>query len=453
MDVAVASSSIGLGLIEGVTDVVRNVTGSLSLDVNVIGTSRDPHFAGTVSIENAAFVVASSGSSYKNGRAALRLGSDQLTVESLHLEDNRGRPLDVRGSLGTHEMRVGDLEIDVTAKGFEVLRNEFGTMDVDAQLRLRGKAERPELQGTLSVASGELNVDEILDRTLFRPYATTAALPLDVDVVAALNPWDRLSLRIELHVPGTLRMTGDELQVTAGTPLGLGSINLRAIGDLYLYKDPGDQMYVTGSLDSVTGTYAFQGRRFDINSASSINFHGDLNPELYVTVERLISGVATQVSIVGPLNAPELQLSSTPALEPSDVLSLIVFGTSTTQLSGSQQYDLAIRAGAIAAGFLATPLMGALERSLGLDIVEIEPPQNAGAGARVTIGDELAPGLVARFSRQFGPDEYDEATLEYYLSQILRIRATFSDAAALNARSPFRRTERAGIDLILFFSF
>ena len=71
----------------------------------------------------------------------------------------------------------------------------------------------------------------------------------------------------------------------------------------------------------------------------------------------------------------------------------------------------------------------------------------------MTIGDELAPGLVARFSRQFGRDEYDEATLEYALSRILRIRGTFSDAGTLTTRSPFRRVERAGIDLIMFFSF
>ena len=73
------------------------------------------------------------------------------------------------------------------------------------------------------------------------------------------------------------------------------------------------------------------------------------------------------------------------------------------------------------------------------------------AGARVTIGNEIAPGLVARFSRQFGDNEYDEATIEYYLSRILRIRATFSDAGV--TRSPFRRVERAGVDLLLFFSF
>ncbi len=453
MDLAVKSSPIALGLLEGVTDVVRNVTGSMLLDFNVIGTSRDPHFAGRIDIQNAAFLVSASGAPYKNGRAALQLGSDRLAVEAFHIEDTHGHPLELTGSLGTHELSVADLEINVNSKGFEVLRNEFGTIELDTRLELRGVAESPRVEGRLTVTAGELKVDEILDRALFRPYSTQAVSAPTLDAIAVLNPWDRLGLNLELSIPGTLRMTGDEVQIRSGTPLGLGSFNLRAIGDLYLYKDPNDVMYVTGSLDSVSGTYAFQGRRFDIDPASSINFVGDRNPELYVTVEREISGVLTRVSILGSLQEPELQLASTPPLEPSDVLSLIVFGTSSNSLSGTQQQQLAIRAGALAAGFLTTPLVGAIERTLGLDILEIEAPSDSRSGPRVTVGDEIAPGLVARFSRQFGIDEYDEATIEYYLSRILRLRGTFSDAATLNSRSPFRRSERAGVDLILFFSF
>ena len=41
-------------------------------------------------------------------------------------------------------------------------------------------------------------------------------------------------------------MTGDNVQVQPGTPLGLGSFNLRVLGDIYLYKDPGAPLYVTG---------------------------------------------------------------------------------------------------------------------------------------------------------------------------------------------------------------
>src|SRR5205823_11265182 len=109
-------------------------------------------------------------------------------------------------------------------------------------------------------------------------------------------------------------------------------------------------------------------------------------------------------------------------------------------------------AGTLAAGFIATPLVSAIQRSLGLETLGVEPAGNTGTGPKVTIGEEIAPGLVARFSRQFGQEPYDEATVEYYLSRLFRIRATFTDAGTLIV-SPFRRTERAGIDLLFFFSF
>lgn len=454
IDLKVESSAINLGLIEGVTNVVRDVAGQAQINVRATGTLRNPQLAGHIDIAGAGFVATASGTRYKNARAVLQFSPDRILVETLHVEDLDGHPLDVSGSLATRALRVSDLTVNVRARSFEVLRNEFGWLDMDANLALRGQFESPRLSGRLTVTGGQLEVDSILDRALFRPYSTRPTMPeTEADAIAALNPWERLGLDIELDVPGTLRMVGDNVQVAAGTPLGLGNINLRAIGDLYLYKDPAQPMYVTGSLDSVTGTYAFQGRRFELNPSSSINFRGDINPELYVTVRREISSVETRVTISGPLSEPELQLSSTPPLEASDILSLIVFNTSMNQLSASQQRDLAVRAGTIAAGFVAAPLLTAIEESLGLETLEIEPGADISGGTRVTIGNEIAPGLVARFSRQFGPSEYDEATIEYYLSRIFRIRATFSDATSLAARSPFRRVERAGIDVLLFFSF
>ena len=153
------------------------------------------------------------------------------------------------------------------------------------------------------------------------------------------------------------------------------------------------------------------------------------------------------------MQQPELHLASTPPLDTSDILSLIVFGTSANELTSVQQQELAVRAGTLAAGFLATPLISALESELGLEVLELETSGELDAGPRLTIGEEIAPGLVARFSRQFGQEPYDEATIEYYLSRLFRLRATFSDAQSLNSRSPFRRVERAGIDFLFFFSF
>ncbi|HEV3138957.1 MAG TPA: translocation/assembly module TamB domain-containing protein, partial [Vicinamibacterales bacterium] len=454
IDVAIKSSRIDFGLVEGVTDVLRNVSGDVQLDVRAVGTARDPHFTGSIALANAGFLIAATGSRYKNARANLTLASDRITVNALHLDDNGGHALDVSGSLGTHELRVGDLRVDATANKFEILRNDFGRIEVDAALQLRGQFESPRLAGDLTISGHELKVDEILQRVLFQPYAEEPTTMTEVDAVAALNPWDRLGLDVSLHVPLTLRLTGKNVQISQDTPIGLGDINLRVGGDLYLYKDPAQPLSVTGSLDRLSGTYLFQGRRFDVEEGhSSINFHGDTDPELWITVSRLISGVNTSVTVSGQLHQPELRLASTPPLDSSDILSLIVFNTSTNQLSAAQQQELVVRAGAIAAGFLAGPLLSAIQSEIGIETLEVEPGGDLGLGPKVTVGEEIAPGLVARFSRQFGSEPYDEATFEYYLSRILRLRATFSDAQSLEARSPFRRIERAGIDLLFFFSF
>ena len=454
LDLAIASSPIELGLIEGLTDLIDGVSGQMTIDMKAVGTSRDPHFSGTLDLTGTAFRVTASGSRYKNARAAIRFASDRIMVDALHIEDSHGDPLDVQGSLATHELQVGDLEIDAVARHFELVRNEYGSVEADAQLRLRGRFEQPRLGGTVTISSGDLNVDRILERALFQPYSTEPVSIADVDAVAALNPWERMGLDVELRVPNTLKLSGDNVQIATGTPIGLGDINLRVAGDLYVYKDPGNPAYVTGSFDSISGSYGFQGRSFDVDPTSSINFRGDLNPEIYVTVKRVISGVETRVTIAGPLQSPELRLASTPPLDATDILSLIVFNTSANQLTAGQQEELAVRAGALAAGFLATPLLSAVQSRLGLDILQIETSTTgASTGARITIGDEIAPGLVARFSRQFGADPYDEVIVEYYLSRILRLRATFSDAQTLNTRAPFQRRERAGIDLLFFFSF
>src|SRR5581483_8724190 len=276
------------------------------------------------------------------------------------------------------------------------------------------------------------------------PYATEQTEFGPADAVSALNPWDRLALDFQLHVGDTLRLTGSNVQVSPETPVGIGDINLRVGGDLSFYKGSGGPLWVSGSLDEVSGTYAFQGRRFTVDeSASSINFRGDLNPEVYVAVTRDIAGVEARVSIAGPMKHPELQLSSVPPLDATDILSLIVFNTTPNQLSTAQQQELVVRAGTLAAGFVATPIVSAIQQEIGLQILDIEPSTDLyNAGPRVTVGQEVLPGLVAQFSRQFGQEPYDEATLEYYLSRILRLRATFSDAQSLVMFSPFRRVER-----------
>src|SRR5678815_265044 len=65
LDVVIQSSPINLGLIEGLTDVVRGVTGEIRLDVRAVGMSNDPHLAGAVAVNGGSFTVVPTGVTYK----------------------------------------------------------------------------------------------------------------------------------------------------------------------------------------------------------------------------------------------------------------------------------------------------------------------------------------------------------------------------------------------------
>jgi autotransporter translocation and assembly factor TamB len=317
---------------------------------------------------------------------------------------------------------------------------------------VRGTVDRPILSGEISVHDGSLKVDEIMDYVFAKPYAMKTEAGPTLDVLAALSPWDRLGLDVHLHIPNTFRLTGGDVQVSPGMSIGLGDINLRAGGDVSLRKAAGEPVAPYGSLDSINGTVTFQSREFRVAPNSMIVFRGELSPEVNVTVDRLISGVLVHVTISGPLSRPELALASTPPLDSSNVLALVVFGVPVNQLGVGQQQELALRAGTLAAGFLATPLVSAVQRSLGLETLRIEPSGTVGGGPRLTIAEQLAPGLTAELTREFGTQPFEEVTIEYYLSRVLRIRVRFSNAGA--AIPPqFYWMERAGIDLVFFFAF
>ena len=202
--------------------------------------------------------------------------------------------------------------------------------------------------------------------------------------MAALNPWDRLGLDVVAarpgHPPDDRRRT---CRSRPGTPIGLGDINLRVGGDLYLYKDPAEPLSSPDRSTQISGTYAFQGRRFDIDrSAARSTSSAISNPEIYVTVTRVISGVETRVTIIGPLQragaAPGEHAAARRVRHPVADRVQHVDRTAVGRAAAGAR----VRAGTLAAGFLAAPLLRRIESELGLDIFEIEPAASSGPDRR-----------------------------------------------------------------------
>ena len=182
-----------------------------------------------------------------------------------------------------------------------------------------------------------------------------------------------------------------------------------------------------------------------------------MNPLIDVTARRVIpnTGVEARVQVKGTLEKPELDLTSTPPLEESDILSLVIFNRPVNELGSGERTALAATAGGIATGFIAAPLGESIGRALDVDLFEITTTTETGElGAGVTIGQQIGDRAFFKLHQEFGERNLSEFVIEYQIASFLRFQGSAAPESSGSAnRIQERRIERAGMDLIFFFSY
>src|SRR5262249_27588659 len=142
----------------------------------------------------------------------------------------------------------------------------------------------------LGITTGELKLDEILAQLGDSAYATQetqfVTQPVRQGSAPKPSPFDALYAFVHFTVPNDLVVKASELRAP-GAPIGLGALNITLGGDLTLHKAPYDQPRLYGIVNTVRGTYDFQGRRFTILRDGTVRFEGldDLDPALDLKTE------------------------------------------------------------------------------------------------------------------------------------------------------------------------
>nr|MBA3298219.1 translocation/assembly module TamB domain-containing protein [Acidobacteriota bacterium] len=173
MDLHITSTALNLGVVQGFTDFVTNVTGTLQADVRVTGSGADPHVVGFIDIRNGGFGVPLAGGTYTGLNTRINLTPDLMRLQEFQIVDEHGRALNIAGELAVHEKQLGAVNITVTSDNFEVIDNELGDVGVGASLQVTGELRRPKIVGDLRLATGRLEVDRLM-QLFYDPYATEA---------------------------------------------------------------------------------------------------------------------------------------------------------------------------------------------------------------------------------------------------------------------------------------
>ena len=460
INLQVATSQIDLGIIQGFTSYVTNVTGALQANITVTGSAADPHMNGGIDIKGGALTIPDLGTAYTGIATRVDLTPDAVSISEMRIVDEHQHVLTVGGTLAVHERAVGAVDIKIQSEDFEVIDNKVADLKLDTDVHVTGEVRSPKIVGNVEIENGTVDVGELLAQTASDPYATEATqIETPEQTVPAAPPapsmFNRVDLNVSLSIPSNLVIKGSDLQ-PANAPISIGSMNVTVGGLVSVRKPAGsNDPRILGEVNTVRGNYQFQGRRFELMRDGRIRFQGadELNPILDLRARRIISGVETFVRVQGTMREPELSFSSNPPLDEADILSLIVFNQPVNELGEGQQVSLAERAGALAGGYLASGLAKSIGNALELDEFEISAQGENGAGPSLTVGEQVGEKLFFRVRQGFGNAQLTEFILEYQIADYLRLQGSTTQAPGGNQRAMFRRVERGGIDLIFFFSY
>jgi autotransporter translocation and assembly factor TamB len=469
IDLSIDSTPIDAGLVQGFTTSLTNVTGTLEAHVRVVGSAADPHPNGTITVQKAAFTLEPNGVPYSGLDGKIDLQPDRIHIEEIRVLDNQNKPLTVTGDLAIHEFELGGLSIAVKAADFKVIDNKLGNVRVNTDLRLTGEMKAPRIEGDLGVTTGVVNLDPVLDLVGSSAYstqqieyataggasgtATGAAAASASGLPSTSGLVDAMQIDVRLTVPNDLVVKASDLRAL-DSPISLGALNATFGGNLYVGRTPYDRTRLWGTVNTIRGTYDFQGRRFTILRDGTIRFEGldDLDPELNIRTERVIQAVTANVTVNGTVKQPKIVLSSTPPLEQADILSLIVFNQPINQLGEGQQINLAQRAETLATGAVATQLANSIGSALGLDLFEISTAPDSGAAAELTIGQQVGQNLFVKVQQGIGDQSQTNFILEYELANWLRLQTNVIQGSTTQQQL-FQRMQGTGVDLLFFFSY
>jgi autotransporter translocation and assembly factor TamB len=497
LDVRVKSSRINLSLVQSFTTAVTNVTGTIEADVHVGGSGEDPHVTGYVALDGGGFSVPDAGTAFRGLTTRIELEPERITIPQFRILDQHDDTLTIGGQLAMHQRQVGAVNVAIDSDNFKLMDNELGDVHVETHLKVTGDLRRPRLEGEVRMDQARVELDRIL-ATFASPYSeealpdviTTAdtrpqtgqggeqatqqalekgrevnrqergalnATAPGIGTTGALAP---IALNVHLVVPDNMVVRGQDLRPGGPTTMQVGNVNATLGADIQIQKNADGPIILRGTANTVRGFYEFQGRRFQIVRDGTVRFAGlpEINPTLDLTATRLIpnSGVTAKIRITGTMRAPELQLTSDPPLDESDILSLVIFNRNVNELGTGERASLAETAGGIASGFIASPLSRSVGKALDVDLFEIttSDPETGQTAGGVTLGKQVGDKAFIRYRQQFGQRSFTQFELEYDLARFLRFEGSVAPETTSAAnRLTQRRVQRMTADLIFFFSY
>jgi len=313
-------------------------------------------------------------------RARLIAQGDRATIESASATTRNGGSITAGGSIRLDPIGGFPSDIRIRGQNAELMQSALATAVLGLALDISGPLARyPRIGGKVDINSLDIAIPDCMPGSLQPLPGTrhidptpTAAARLAIAAKSRKGrgaPALDAALDLTIAVPGQIRVRGRGLDAQLGG-------NLRLTGTLAQPKPVGAFNLVRGRLNILTS-------ELDLTRAN-LTFAGDLSPALDFLATTQAGGASVSIAITGNPADPQFIFRSSPDLPQDEILSRLLFGAPSGQLSPTQALALGQTAAIYSGG---NDTLEGLRRSLGLGAASnSNNPLNNFLGDRVSLG-------------------------------------------------------------------
>ena len=405
------------------------VEGKIALNFLIKGSCEEPHFEGDFFVKEGKVGILTTGTELSNIFMHARVEEDQIVIDTLKGTDDR-KEGSLTGS-GWVKLDVKEnfpFEIDLALANLQVVQLDFANIVVKGSSKLAGNMKKILLSGNMEAEKAEINITSTIATDLPK---------LDIIWANQEDAWQpikketgEIGIDLEINLPKGI-ITGPFLKS-------------EWTGKVQIVGSP-ENLLMKGKVSCEDGTIAFANKEFFITHGT-VDFAGDLFSQSRLNVIATIDlpQIVAHVIVRGPLDAPRLVLQSTPAMDDKDIISWILFGKSSTEISAGEGLQLAGIIISMKGSCSDFDPLAKIKDTLGIDRIDIStgnqvgPPSSPGESAdsasntsnaaRLQVGKFIYDGVLVNVSNDVA-DQVNRVGLEVNLSKNVTVQAEVGDDA------------------------
>jgi translocation and assembly module TamB len=437
----VESKGLELKWLSGVSDRVPRVGGRLDASARVSGPLGDPAFTGRAEWKEGSLALLGYGE-YRDIEVELDGSDEAVTLKQLYAKSSGGF-VKLEGAALKRE-KGWQLRANGETKGLPIIVDDQLKATATLELHAVGVATPTLIDFTrINVPRATIELPEVRSKDLQdleRPASIVLVrngVPLSraqqrkmhfgKAANAAPPAPAKTAVRFTLQAPRNIWVKSSDLQVELGLSDGF-EVSLDGTATL-----SGDLSVKRGRIDVI-------GRKFDVDSSSTVRLAGPANRanvNVTATHRNDREGVTVTARVTGQLPQFAIHLTSNPPMAESDIFTLLATGRRQLK-AGTSQSITNEQAASVVGALAASQIKGVLSKTLPIDVLSVEAGSDGLRGTRVEAGkyvtDQIYVGAEVRYGADPRKGENNAAArLEYQFTPHWSLDVYGGDAGAFGA--------------------